>query len=144
MSFSQDLRAYLVSKGPITAAVGQRVYQDDADQGAQLPYIVFELSGSDPTYSLSGATGTAVDNYEITAFAASALRADQVADALRDCLSGYNAGMGRERTSVCALIVDRNSGYEPPDDGSGRGAYFSTTTFSIGHTEPKRLAVPTP
>ena len=143
MSFAFDFQTYLSGRGNLSAHVGTRVYYERAPLGAALPYIVHTQDGSDPTYSLTGETGTTADSFEVTAFAQTALKAMQIGDELRNVLSGYRGRMGSE-TRCDARIIDRFSGYETPDDGSDRGTYYCTLRIEVVHANELPTMVPTP
>ena len=81
MSAEADFRAILAGHAPLVALVGNRIAQNVLPQDAATPYVAF-TSRHDPTLALDGAVLATAVSFTVQCWAASALQADDVADAV--------------------------------------------------------------
>ncbi len=85
MSAETDLQALLEGAAGVAALVGDRIAQNAIDQGQAVPYIVY-TSQHTPDYGLNNALLATNVQFRIECWAATAVAADAIADAVRAAL----------------------------------------------------------
>lgn len=89
MSASTDLRALLVAAPAVAALVGSRVRADRAEQGDDLPFVVY-TGTAEPQRTLSGAVADTLHVFELQCWATSRAGAQAVGDAVQAALDGQH------------------------------------------------------
>lgn len=98
MSAETEFRALLVADAALTALVSTRIAQNGVPQGAVFPLVVFTASHN-PTYGLDNTLLDDEVTFNVQCWAATALQADAVADAVDAALAG-SSGIVTERASA--------------------------------------------
>lgn len=84
----------LEDEGTITAIIGTspvRLYPLIAEQGAALPYIVYQQISGVRDYTMDGPTGYVDSRYQITCWAATYGAAKRLFEAVRKFFNGFHA-----------------------------------------------------
>ncbi len=121
----------------VTAIAGQRIYRKQADQGAVLPYLVYNRMGGAPGYSLDGPNGLGQCRMLIEIYAATDVQAEQIAALIRAELHGDQSvwgGVGGVEVQACFLLDDRDE-VTPSPGASGNASTGVTLEFQINYTE---------
>lgn len=137
-----ELITYLESKTTITDYVGSgsepsRIYVARRPQGDALPAMVIEYTGSEHVRHLTGAAGLAEASLQITSYSTSSLEAEQMGDAVRLVLDGYDSetgAMGSLSVRKVELMSD-DLRYNDPVDASDVGIYSLEQDFSLWYSE---------
>lgn len=90
MSAETDFRTALLAHAPLVSLVGQRVVQNAIEQGQSAPYVVF-TSAHAPEYGIGGAVLGDLVTFEAQCWAATAVQASAVADAVTAALAAVDA-----------------------------------------------------
>ena len=98
MSAETEFRALLAADAALTALVSTRIAQNGVPQGAVFPLVVFAASHN-PSYGLDNTLLDDEVTFSVQCWAATALQADSVADAVDASLAG-SAGIVTERASA--------------------------------------------
>lgn len=122
MTIKAAIYDYLSTHATVIAQVSTRIYPDDAPTSAVRPYIVYERSAQIGVHSVNGspastATGLTRANVMIDAFADTSLKAEQVAEAVRDAIDGFQGTMSGVDVRHVTISNIRDS-VENPEDGS--------------------------
>ena len=100
MSAETEFRALLAANAGLAALVSTRIAQNAVPQGAVFPLVVFTASHN-PSYGLDSAPLDDEVTFSVQCWAATAVQADAVADAVDTALAG-SAG----------IVTDRSSAYD--------------------------------
>lgn len=93
MDLSDALYAHLIRDITVSALVGTRIYPIARPQEAELPAVVYRLSGTNREYTQTGWTGRSMPIYQMHVHASSYSSGRAVAIALADALLRF-AGAG--------------------------------------------------
>ena len=140
-----ELIQYLVSKTTITDYVGSisepsRIYVARRPQGDAVPAMVIEYTGSEHVRHLTGAAGLAEASIQITSYSTSSLEAEQMGNAVRLVLDGYDSetgamgSLGTLSVRKVELMSD-DLRYNDPVDASDVGIYSLEQDFSLWYSE---------
>lgn len=118
--------------------VSGRIYPHSAPQAAARPYIIYALVGLDGVHHLRGASGLAMSNVQVTAYADTYETAQGLSEAARLVLDGY-----RGNVPVVDAIVPirmchlngRSDGTVPPQDASDKPIYFVSHDYRVAEFE---------
>jgi hypothetical protein len=121
--------ARLAEVSAVTALVGTRVYPGVAPTNAIRPYVVYTRITTPRVRSTKGLSHLASPRYQIDAWAASALEAKAVIDAVRDALDGYKGTLVGVR--VGGVITQDESA----DSEIEAGLYRHRGEFTVWHDE---------
>ena len=134
-SLLDDLRTYLVGKAGVAAIVGTtnpRCWKNAAPQNAGYPRLVLSLVSREPIYHLLAQAPQTVARVQVDCQALSELAAAQLADAVRDALSGK----GRANTPLASALVESEIGlYEPPTQADEDGIHRYALDFRVAHNQ---------
>lgn len=134
----KDLHDFLIASAAVSNLLAkQKIERQYARQGTEFPYLVMsEIDDSPPLYTLSGEPDLSNLTVQIDAWARDedtpngALRAKQLADAVRNRLSGYRGLIGDSFVSSCTMT--RSTPFsEEPEDGSDRRPHRVSMDFDI-------------
>lgn len=131
---AQAIRTYLLTKSTVTDEVSTRIRPDALVQDETLPALVIQETSSDHEELLNGAGGISHSSITIACYAATRIKADQVAEIIRQVLHGYTGSAGSQ-TIQASQLEDRAVGYLVPNDGSDVGLYVNSLDFRITFTE---------
>jgi hypothetical protein len=124
MSAAAALVAHLAANAGVSALVGDRIYSQERPQGGTLPAIVYEQQFDEMDYSHNGDTGYIVHEFELTAWAATKLVADQIGAAVRAAISGFRGTLGAGASTITAgaVFITSMGRDEFDDDPAVRGS----------------------
>lgn len=130
------LRAFLLSKTPVTDIISQRMYTDELPQRATVPAVVMNKLFSTHDHALSDFAGLAHARIQCECYAATRIAANALAEALRS--SGIVTQKGTvSNIDIRGARVEEGMSYktDPPTDGSDESRYVSVLDFVIDYTE---------
>jgi len=129
-----SLRQYLAAQSNIAALVGERIYPVVLPQSAAFPALTYSRTSGGHDYTLKGSSGMAMPTFELDCWGETYDAADELAEAIRLKLNGFNGTMGDTEVKVCVLD-DEVDAFEPNDDASAEGVYRITLRYRIQYTE---------
>lgn len=136
-----DLRSHLLSFVDLTNKIGDRVYINRAPDKTPTPYMIVSMVSGDVPYSLQGEVGTVQPMIQIAVWERDPngpFKADQVAELVRDKLSGWRGNWGDTFVCDCSLQSEPIALEEPPEDGSGNWWHAVNQDYKVTH----RRAIP--
>lgn len=121
---------------PTGEYVDARVYWNEAPQDAAMPYIVLRLVSAERQPTVAGPSGLARVRVQADIVAATALSADNIRDALRRALDGYDKAMGAAALDVRIVHIESEADtLFPPDHGSDEGTHITSVDFFAWYAE---------
>lgn len=130
------LRAYMLSKTPITDIIGQRLYTDALPQRATMPAAVMNKLFTMHEHALSDFAGLAHARIQVECYADTRLAANTLISAFKSSgLVAYKGVFGG--VDIRGARVEEGESYktDPPTDGSDESRYVSVLDFVIDYTE---------
>lgn len=122
-----DLKTYLVASTTITNLIEERVERQYVRQGTAYPHLLLTaLDDTPPLYHLGGEPDISEFMVQIDAYAKDdggpngAYVAQQLADAVRNRISGYRGDMGNTSVRSCTLLRSNALDEEPEAGEQGR------------------------
>ena len=108
MSLNTAIFSYLQDQAAITNLIGARLYPEvNPSQTRTLPYVTWEKTSNTHIHHTLAAAGLAMPRYEFTVWAATALSAEAIADALRGELDGFqHTAMGDDSLDVRGITLE--------------------------------------
>jgi len=137
MAFKDDLYSKLTATTGITDIVETRIYYGIAPTNADVPYLTYMRISDDQIHHTGAASAFTRCQYQFSCWAFKELTSDNIANAVRNALDGFNGTLGSTRTRI--QMTDQVDLYDSPDDGSQAGLWHIAVTFDIWH----QRAVPT-
>jgi hypothetical protein len=135
----EALYTYLIAQSAISTLVGTSVYQGDAPQGKNPPYIICQTIGVEEFPNHDGTSNRAKTTIQIDAYHSNYSGTKALADAIRGELQGYPRGdMGGVFVTSCFKNGERDL-TSPPKDGSENATYVRSQDYEIMHA----ISVPT-
>jgi hypothetical protein len=120
MKIDEALRAYLLTKAPLTALIGTRILSNDIADGVELPCVVYQKISDAKEQTYSGLSGFEHPVFQYTAYATTKAPAEAIAEqlllAFKDC-HGSVGGMTVQYTEI--MNEFSSHGYMP----DGKKAY---------------------
>jgi len=117
--------------------VAERIFPDFAPASTRVPYVVRSRLSNPPHDHLAGEAAIASPTYQFTVISSSNRERNEVAGALRACLSRYSGPMGTEDVEVSS--PEEADDVETAGDGSERRLFVRRLDFEIWHAkEPAR------
>lgn len=136
MSIRTDLVAFLKADSPLAAIVSTRVYIIARPFAETSPdCVVVRCINSAEGHDLGGAGGWDDRTFVIECRSKNAIKAEQIADAVRKRCKGYSGAMGSGSTCMAMLIQDEQDGYDQPSDNSYEGHYVVMQTYLLKRVE---------
>lgn len=140
MDVGRQLITYLKTLSAVTSLIGSgtsaRIYQHDAKEGVQLPYVVVSVTSGLSAVHLATASGIAMNRVTITCYADNETDSYNLNSVIRrGPLLGYRGVMG---TGYCNGVADDGgyeSGYDPPIPGANDKRYWTMQHYQIWHKE---------
>ena len=120
--FRAALDTFLLSTPAITALVGDRIYPMIASPESPLPYVTCQLINFFGTKHLTGNSGLARENYQITLWGQTPAEAHRLKLVFIEALDGYRGVMGPVAVSI-ALVENALDGFDEPTQGRTLGEY---------------------
>lgn len=133
----EALQDHCLSDATLRKLVGERVYPDFAPASAAVPYVLRSRISNPPHDHLAGEAAIGSPTYQFTVVASSNRERNEVAAALRACLSRYSGPMGTEDVEIGS--PDESDDVETASDGSERRLFVRRMDFEVWHArEPVR------
>lgn len=140
MSFSVDLRTFLLADGTISGIVGQKIHPLRFPPTPAYPAILFSIITGDRSNHYRGADGLAAPRIQFDCYATTYLGAELLAEALRKRVNGFKGVMGGSPgTTVQGIFYDSERDFyeEGADQGTGSGAglYRRSVDYFVNYEE---------
>lgn len=133
----EALQDHCLSDATLRRLVGERVYPDFAPASAVVPYVLRSRISNPPHDHLAGEAAIGSPTFQFTVVASSNRERNEVAAALRACLSRYSGPMGTEDVEIGS--PDESDDVETASDGSERRLFVRRMDFEVWHArEPVR------
>lgn len=139
MSISEAIYQFLTQHTAVGTLVSTRVYPSLIDTRVAFPAIGYEVASDDAPMHMRGESGLAKATVILTCWAESFLVAGQVAEAVRNAMSGLRGSLGGVYCRSCFVGDFADVQYS---DASTPGLYRAgkQTELTIWHSQ----SVPTP
>lgn len=137
-----DLKTHLTGFTDITDKIGERVYINRAPSKTRTPYVIVSTVSGEPQYALSGEAGIAQAIVQVSVWDQDpngVFVADEVAELIRDKMSGWRGSWGDTYVSGCTLTNEPTAYGDNPADSSDDWWHTVQQDFRVTH----RRAVPT-
>lgn len=139
----EGLRALLLQQNSLQVLLGtqtvgkptfEKVFNEDAPQGIEPPYIVISQISFDPMKALDGTTGMESTEFDIDCYHKTQPEAKRLGKAVSDFLKDYT-GLAGGNDRINAVLWD-NMRYDRffNQDGSDSRIRICSLTFTIQHT----------
>ena len=133
----EALQDHCLSDATLRKLVGERVYPDFAPASAVVPYVLRSRISNPPHDHLAGEAAIGSPTFQFTVVASSNRERNEVAAALRVCLSRYSGPMGTEDVEISS--PEEADDVESASDGSERRLFVRRLDFEVWHArEPVR------
>ncbi len=137
----KDIRDQLAASAAITDAFSDRIYAENAPQGAGYPRLHITDISNQPEYYLGGEAGYHTTMVQVDVWTdgtGGKFRANELGELVRNRLSGYRGQFGTGCYGTARL--ERNDSIvSPPGDSSDQNRFRYSMDFEIKHS----AAVPT-
>jgi hypothetical protein len=107
VSIQDDVHAVLVADPAVYALVRKRVSLATNEEGESLPYVIYTVA-VEPQHGLAGAQGLEQGTVTLACWAASAVAAEELADAVQAALEAYDA----VQTSASVTVIGRQPDFD--------------------------------
>ena len=135
MSVVDQIYGYLTSQSGVTALVGTRIFQDVADKGTDVPYVVFFLTGEDTQDHQGGAAGLVRTTIRFEVYGVTSDSSNAVQEAIRQELHGLrNVDFDTVNVRSCS-VLDTYNRYIPSTKGEGHGLHESIRDYSFWNVQ---------
>lgn len=141
-----DFRDYLRDSAPLNNLVGGRFEYGYARQGTEYPYIILNVIDDQPVYTLTGEADISRITIQVDCWAQDTselptgkIQAQQIADAVRNRVSGYVGDMGTGETPVRSVTMVRST---PLDELPQNGSHYRRHRVSLDFDIHYYRAVP--
>ena len=132
---AKGVRTYLQTKSGVTDLISTRMYPDVLPQNATMPATTISVVSGNSEYNLTGGEGNARARVQIDCFGATRSAVNELAEAIRVELHGYNGAAGSETVQSCLMENKRDLIDQPIDGDSYAVRYRKMIDFSVIHTE---------
>lgn len=143
----EGLRTLLLAQAGITALVPSQtvnrvtvpsIFVDNAEQGAEPPYVVITITDGDAMLTLDGTYHDTLREAEvdIDCFSYDRTEAATINTTIRQFLDDYSGAAGASDTIKAVLHDTPVPGYDYPAEGADTKFYYMTTTYTIQYTSP--------
>lgn len=132
------LYARLLDSAALAAVVGDRVFHARIPQRKDFPAVVFTTPSRSYGHNLGGGDGTSTANVQVDCWAATAVAAEEAAEAVRLAFQGFRGRVGSVEFTAC--LVD-DVGEIVTQDSPGKDAWTYRHLLMIDATH--RVSIPT-
>jgi hypothetical protein len=133
----EALQDHCLSDATLRRLVGERIFPEFAPASAVVPYVLRSRISNPPHDHLGGEAAIGSPTFQFTVVASSNRERNEVAGALRACLSRYSGPMGTEDVEVSS--PEEADDVETASDGSERRLFVRRMDFEVWHArEPVR------
>ena len=133
-------REYLLTIPGITALVVDRIYLEEAEQGATRPYIVISVDESTHYHHMTGQCGLAEVDLEVVIAGTTYVNARDVLEAMRIPLSGKIRNVDMGASNAVNVRTMSLQGFKAatvnPIDGGDQGKRGIISMWNIVYREP--------
>jgi len=137
MSIKTAIRKHLLDRAAISTIVGTKIRFNRADQEDALPYIIITKDGKNPVHHMGGATGLAMPTFTLTCWDNGSIKAETLADEVRDTLDGFQGTLGTSpndaEVGMCHLVNDFD--LDEQRFGDNINAHGVALEFEFAHRE---------
>lgn len=122
----------LLSTGTPTNTVGARIYPVVAEQGAQMPYIVYQRITTEAVQQVNGPLGEARATIQINAYGENYSELRTVSNDVRATLHGYAGTPSTNSVKIQRIYWENESDdHEPPESGGQVGVFEVRQDFAV-------------
>lgn len=129
------LRAHLKESTPITTIVGMRIYAGNAPRGVNGPYILLRRIAAEHFYDLGGEVIIQNPIVQIDCYEATKTGADDLAEKVRNRISGFRGYAGGVQIQTCKIVRDTTLEV-PPADASDQWIYMRSVDLEVFESLP--------
>ena len=134
------VRQILQDDADVFAVSGTRVYPGKAAQGAQLPYLVYQMVANQHHEQFGGSAGLANALIQISGFSTSKSEVLDLREKVRLALQGRSPGnvtVGGDTFDVRSIHLDGDRDIDvDPRDASDAEIFGFSMDFRVGYPEP--------
>lgn len=134
MAIEKALCTILGRTDAVTNIIGSRISPLVLSAGVELPALVFQQVGGPRDHVTSGPSGLASPRFQITCWAATYKRADELAVAVRETLDGFSGIVDSVMIQVIHLLDEADMPGTRPDN-KALSRFGKRLDFQIGHKE---------
>lgn len=133
MSLKGDLFTYLSTQPGITAIISAKVFPEIAPTSEDLPYITFAIMSTENVHNFDAASRFSIHHYQIDCWGTTALEADNLAEAVREELDGFNNALMGTTDIRSIRLLNQSDEFELFKRGSQKGSFRVRTEYNISH-----------
>lgn len=127
----EQIRTYLLTITGVTDIVGASgVFVERATQGTAPPYVVVTQDSGNPEHHAGGRSGINRAGVDVVCYAATAVKAGTLADAVETALTAKQTPMGTATVRSCLCEGKRRSS-DNPQQGDQTGFPSVTLSFDL-------------
>jgi hypothetical protein len=133
----EALQDHCLGDATLRRLVEDRIFPEFAPASAQVPYVLRSRISNPQHDHLAGEAAIGSPTYQFTVVASSNRERNEIAGALRACLSRYSGPMGTEDVEIGS--PEEADDVETASDGSERRLFVRRLDFEVWHArEPVR------
>jgi hypothetical protein len=125
---TEDIRTVLLANAPVFALVGEKIYPHHAGQSKTQPYAVIRIPSDEFVRSVDSSSALSKALVEIECVSDDYLGAWNLAEAVRQALSGKQAPIGSITHGAIQHIATLENYYQP-NEGGWVGTYSVTVNL---------------
>jgi len=134
MAIAKALCTILGRAEAVTNIIGSRMSPLFLPADTELPALVYQQVGGPRDHVTAGPSGLAEPRFQITCWAATYKKADELADAVRQTLDGFSGIIDSVIVQVIHLLDESDMPGTRPDN-KALSRYGKRLDFQIGHKE---------
>ena len=125
------IRDFLIGNADINNKVSNRVFPSHLPQGTPIPALVLQTINRTHEYHLTNELGISPQMIQIDVYAATRPEVEEIAELIRDRLSGYRGSLNAD-TFCHGARIERNTPIDtPPADASDRWLSRQSMDFQL-------------
>ena len=130
MAILSDLYSYLIGESTVTDLVSTRIRPNRLPQGLTFPAVTYHRVSTPHDHNLDGGSGWVRIRLQVDVWDNTYKGVEDVAEALRGVLQGYQGSMGS--TYINGILLDNEVDMsEAPKDGSDKWVHHRAMDFII-------------
>jgi hypothetical protein len=130
-----NLRTYLLDDEDVRHVVAERCYAGRVPEGVKGAVIVLQLITRQHHYHLGNEADVVEPTVQIDCYEATSALAEELAEHVRNRLSGCRGATAGDMTLQTAIIISDSSSTEEPRDKSDRWIYRVSVDYQIFHSQ---------
>lgn len=118
----------------VTNIIGTSIYPNVLEPAAELPALVYQQISGARDHVTAGPSGLAAPRFQITCWAKTYIKADELAEAVRQTLDGYS-GTAASVIIQCIHLIDEADMPSVRPDNREQKKYGKRLDFQVWHKE---------